>query len=252
MASNPASFCCVTGVKHEGDPQGKSFAFKSIDAYLAEACGQNVHQNTAILYLPDVIGIWQNSKLMADQFAANGYTTLMIDLFNKDPIPLNRTPGFDFRAWHDKGSSGDNPHTPEFVDPIVEKSIAFLKERGFTRIGAVGYCFGAKYVARFLASGKGLDVGYVAHPSFVSEEELANIKGPMSISAAEIDEIFPADLRRKSEEILIQTGQPFQINLFGSVSHGFAVKCDPSKKIERFSKEQAFMQAVIWMNEYLL
>lgn len=26
----------------------------------------------AILFLPDVIGIWKNSKLMADQFAENG------------------------------------------------------------------------------------------------------------------------------------------------------------------------------------
>jgi dienelactone hydrolase len=88
-----------------------------------------------------VIGIWQNSKLMADQFAANGYYTLIPDLFNGDPLSLNRPEGFDFMAWLTKGTGGNNPHTTEQVDPIVEKSIAYLKEQGYKKIGSVGYCF---------------------------------------------------------------------------------------------------------------
>ncbi|KHJ31424.1 putative dienelactone hydrolase [Erysiphe necator] len=252
MASNPPSSCCIIGVKHEGNPAGKSINFDSIDAYIAEPSDPNVHPNTAILFLPDVIGIWQNSKLMADQFASNGYTTLLIDTFNKDPLSLDKPADFDFLGWLNKGSTGNNPHTAEFVDPIVEKGLAYLKRNGFTKIGGVGYCFGGKYVTRLLASGKGLDVGYVAHPSFVTEEELANIKGPYSISAAEIDKIFTTELRHKSEEILIKTGLPYQINLFGGVSHGFAVRCDLSKKIEKFSKEKAFLQAVQWFDEHLV
>lgn len=100
-----------------------------------------MHKDTAILFLPDVIGIWQNSQLMADQYAANGYYTLIPDLFNGDPLSLNRHEGFDFMAWMTKGTGGNNPHTPEAVDPIVEKSIAWLKEQGFKKIGSVGYCF---------------------------------------------------------------------------------------------------------------
>lgn len=148
-----------------GEPSGRDITIGSIDAYWADATGDIMHKNTAILILPDVIGIWQNSKLIADQFAANGYATLLIDTFNKDPLKLESPPGFDFMSWLNKGSACDNPHTAEFVDPIVEKGIAYLKEKGYTKIGGVGYCFGAKYVARFLATGKGLNVGYVAHPS---------------------------------------------------------------------------------------
>jgi dienelactone hydrolase len=108
---------------------------------VAEPTGKTIHKDTAILYLPDVIGIWQNSKLMADQFAANGYYTLVVDLFNGDPISLNKSEGFDFMGWLTKGSTGDNPHTFKEVDPIVEKSIAYLKEKGFKKIGSTGYCF---------------------------------------------------------------------------------------------------------------
>jgi dienelactone hydrolase len=78
---------------------------------------------------------------MVDQFAANGYYTLMPDLFNGDPIPLNRPEGFDFMTWLTKGSSGNNPHTVKEVDPIVQKSIDYLKQQGFKKIGSVGYCF---------------------------------------------------------------------------------------------------------------
>jgi dienelactone hydrolase len=74
----------------------------------------------------------------------------------------------------------------------------------------------------------------------------------LSIAAAETDDIFPTDKRHKSEEILKTVGQPYQLNLFSGVSHGFSVRGDISKKIQKFAKEQAFLQAVSWFNEYLL
>jgi len=253
MASNPPSTCCTVGVKHEGETTGTLTKIAGgIEAYIAEPKGKTVHEKTAILFLPDVIGIWENSKLIADQYAANGYYTLIPDLFNGDALSLNRPEGFDLMSWLTKGTGGNNPHTYEAVDPIVEKSIKWLKEQGFTKIGAVGYCFGAKYVVRFLTSTGGLSVGFVAHPSFVDESELAAITGPLSIAAAETDQIFPAEKRHKSEDILIKTKQPYQINLFSGVVHGFSVRCDLSKKVEKFAKEQAFLQAVNWFDEHLI
>jgi dienelactone hydrolase len=103
------------------------------------------HKDLAVLFLPDVLGIWQNSQLMADQFAANGYHTLIVDIFNGDALPLNRPEDFDMKKWILEGSDGQNPHTSEAVDPIVEAATTFLKEQqGANKIGAVGYCFGGK------------------------------------------------------------------------------------------------------------
>ncbi|KOS22088.1 Protein AIM2 [Escovopsis weberi] len=251
MASNPPGDCCRHGSLHEGTPSGKDFTIHDgkIDAYLAEAPADKAKKGCAILYLPDVIGLWQNSRLMADTFAKEGYTTLIIDLFNKDPVSLSHQPGFDFFSWLSQGSDGKNPHTAEYVDPIVVAGINALKEMGYNRIGAVAYCFGAKYLCRHYKDG--IDVGYCAHPSFVEEDELASITGPLSISAAQTDSIFPAEKRHRSEEILIKTGLPFQINLLSGVDHGYAVRCDLTSKLQKFSKETAFAQAVSWFNEYL-
>ena len=52
------------------------------------------------------------------------------------------------------------------------------------RVGAVGYCFGGKYVVRGLGEGGGVDVGILCHPSFVEEGELEGVKGPVGVAAA--------------------------------------------------------------------
>ena len=75
------------------------------------------------------------------------------------------------------------------VDPMFETVIKHLRdELGIKRLGGVGYCFGGKYVCRFLKEGGlrngGIDAGFTAHPSFVDAEEVRNIRGPLSIAAA--------------------------------------------------------------------
>lgn len=216
-----------------------------------------------------------NAQLIADQFAANGYWVVMPDLFEGDPVKLNRPEGFDIMAWLQKGGPEGKGHLPPSVDPIVEKTLAYMKEQGAKKIGAVGYCFGGKYVARFLAKGKGVDVGYTAHPSFVDEEEIKGMAGPLSIAAAgaslhssttltitashtnkpsltETDQIFPEEKRHKTEQLLKEMGSiPYQMCLYSGVEHGFAVRADTSKPDVKFAKEAAFFQAVQWFDEFL-
>ncbi|KXJ88615.1 dienelactone hydrolase [Microdochium bolleyi] len=250
MASNPPGSCCVVGVKHEGAPTGSDVKIGKIDAYLAQP-EQSKANGAAVLYVADVFGIWQNSKLVADQFAANGYLCVIPDLFNGDQLALDALEkGFDVMKWIAQGSNGSNPHTPEAVDKIVVETLNWLKsEKGITKIAAAGYCFGAKQVARHVKDG--INVGFFAHPSFVTEDELKAFNVPLSIAAAETDTIFPAELRHKSEVILKEKGDPYQINLYSAVEHGFAVRAELSSKQARFAKEAAFAQAVTWFNTWL-
>lgn len=120
------------------------------------------------------------------------------------------------------------------------------------KIAGVGYCFGGKWVVRYLHPSKNqIDVGYSAHPSFVDPDELKAITGPFAISAAETDQILPAEKRHESEVILKEIGVPYQINLYSGVMHGFAVRGDPTKKSEKYAKESAFLQALQWFEEHL-
>ncbi|KAF2088555.1 alpha/beta-hydrolase [Saccharata proteae CBS 121410] len=244
MASNPPGKCCSVGVKHEGTATGKIEKIGGISTYVAYPADKST--SNAILILTDIIGHeFINAQLVADQYAANGYFVVMPDLFNGDPVPLNmKEINFDLMAWLQN-------HLPANVDPIVSTIIKELRSTfAAKRIGGVGYCFGGKYVCRFLKDGQ-LDVGYTAHPSFVDVDELKGIQGPLSISAAETDNIFPAEKRRETEDILKDMKVPYQMTLYSDVEHGFAVRCDIKEPRQRFAKEQAFFQAVQWFDEFL-
>jgi dienelactone hydrolase len=156
------------------------------------------------------------------------------------------------------------------VDPIISSVIDVLRGKmGIKKIGGVGYCFGGKYVCRWLKEGK-LDAGYVAHPSFVDVDEVQGIQGPLSIAAAgaslpspsiwrvavtddatETDEIFTVEKRHETEAILAKHTVPYQMCLYSDTEHGFAVKGHMSTAKARFAKEQAFGQAVRWFEEYV-
>ncbi|CAG7952761.1 unnamed protein product [Penicillium nalgiovense] len=246
MASNPPAACCAIGVKYEGEAKGQFQQIGDVEVYISRP---EHSSKRSILLLTDVIGHrFINAQLIADQLAANGYMVVMPDLFHGDPVPLNNRPAiFDLMTWL-KGPPG---HLPDRVEPMVRAILQEMKSNmGCARVGAIGYCFGAKYAVRLLQPGF-CDVAYVAHPSFVDAEELQAIKGPLSIAAAETDSIFPASKRHESEDILAKTGQPYQINLFSGVEHGFAVRADITKPTIRFAKESAFLQAVAWFDQYL-
>jgi dienelactone hydrolase len=101
----------------------------------------------------------------------------MPDLFNGDSVPLNRPEGFQIMEWVKN-------HLPPQTEPIIDTVLKEMRETmGCERIGGVGYCFGGKYVCRYLKNGW-LDAGFVAHPTMVEADELRGIEGALSIAAA--------------------------------------------------------------------
>jgi len=240
--------CCVTGVKHDGDPVGEIKEVGGIKSYVSYTSDKNT--SNAILFLPDAFGLeFVNNKLLADDFARAGYFTVIPDIFEGEPVPFEHllSPGpmdFDIMAWVGR-------HPASRVEPIIESTIKGMKELGVKNIGAVGYCFGGKYVVRFLAEGKEVDAGFIAHPSFVESKEVEASTKPLSIAAAETDQIFPTAKRHETEEVLQKVGNPYQVVLYGATEHGFAIRVDLKDPKKKFAKESAYFQAVRWFDEWV-
>ncbi|KAJ5937302.1 hypothetical protein N7454_004957 [Penicillium verhagenii] len=144
MASLAPDSCCYKGVKHKGVAKGALTHIAGTEAYTVYPESQSTEK--AILILTDILGHKLiNTQLIADQFAANGYFVVIPDLFEGDPIPLNRPGDFDMEKWR---SGGYDPkgtaHFPPNVDPIVDSCLTAMRDTfGCKTIGGVGYCFGA-------------------------------------------------------------------------------------------------------------
>jgi dienelactone hydrolase len=177
MTSHPPGPCCVSGRLLIGDARGKVKVINGTETYISSP-STNPNTSTAILFLSDACGLHIHSRLLADTISSAGnYIVVMPDLFHGDPHPYNDA-SVDLYEW----LAG---HPAERVDPVVKSTLEHIRGNlGFDRVGAVGYCFGAKYVIRWLGKPSGIDAGFVAHPSFVEKEELSSIKDPLSIAAA--------------------------------------------------------------------
>jgi dienelactone hydrolase len=186
--------CCVTGTLHEGTPGGTVQTISNsacyyiltllnphlscqVPVYIAHPPSPSPY---AILLFTDVLGFtFRNTRLVADAFASCGYLTVIPDLFRGAEITWPIATDFDLQAYMDSTMPRAGA-----VDPIIESTIAWLKsEMSVQRVGGVGYCFGGKYVCRWLKGG-GVYAGFVAHPSFVEKEEVEGVRGALSIAAA--------------------------------------------------------------------
>lgn len=95
-----------------------------------------------MIFLVDILGLpFVNSKLQADLFAQSlNCSVVMPDILEGDAIPADawEKGHVDLKAWLVN-------HTPERIDPIVERTIHYLREeKKVKKIGAIGYCFGGK------------------------------------------------------------------------------------------------------------
>lgn len=122
----------------------------------------------------------KSSDRLADSFGRAGFLTVFPDMFDGNPAPgdINGTPSFNLTEFlYD--------HRPEVTDPIIAKTITYMRKTfGVKKVAIAGYCFGGRYSFRFLADGKGGDVGFAAHPSLLEDSEVAAITQPVSVAAA--------------------------------------------------------------------
>ncbi|CZT42050.1 related to dienelactone hydrolase family protein [Rhynchosporium secalis] len=242
---------CIGGVLTNKNSTGKYETVGGTNTYLAYPPGKPKNEkktDIAILYLTDIFGTQLvNNRLLADSLALAGYFVVQPDLFNGDPIRVDQLgdPSFNITEWSQR-------HPQAAIDAIVTSSItAMKKDYGVKKIGGVGYCFGGKYVARFLAPGKGLDAGFTAHPSNVVADEWKGVAGPLSIAFGELDASSTPAQRAAAEAIFQSTNITFQTNLYSNAEHGFAVRTNLTDPQKAFAQESAYFQAVRWFDAWI-
>lgn len=232
MASNAPGACCAAVNFHEGTPIGIYETIYGLNTYKVGS-GDNI-----IVIATDIYGNTLNNVLLnADELSRGGFTVLIPDILNNDPLKE----GAPIQDWLPN-------HGSEITAPIFDGFLQKLRATSPKFVAGIGYCFGAKYIVQNLAKGGLLDVGAIAHPSFVTIEEVKAITKPVIISAAETDPIFTTELRHQTEAVLAENKTRYQIDLYSGVSHGFAVRGDLSDPVFKYAKERALISQLSFFN----
>ncbi|KAE9581597.1 hypothetical protein CGMCC3_g2301 [Colletotrichum fructicola] len=239
-----------------GTPVGQVINFNGLDIYVSkpkEQPGSNgmlaqTKPTVGIVHLTDVFGIQSTeNKLLTDSFARAGYVTIMPDLFNGKP--RSEDPKSGFNATEFFGS-----HGPSVTDPIVTTALSYMRDQmGVSKIATVGYCFGGRYAFRALGfpQGKAVNAAFAAHPTLLGDDEIKAISGPASLAIAEKDTGMKIQRRIEIEMAMARTGQPWTMNLYGGVPHGFATHPNLDVPVEKAGKEDAFLQAVRFFESWI-
>ncbi|KAI1264310.1 dienelactone hydrolase [Xylariaceae sp. FL1019] len=232
----------VSIIAHDGESVGVETVHNNVTLYVTGS-----PSDKAVLYLTDIYGIQlAQNRLLADSFGRAGYFVVAPDLFNGTPSTLDLN-----EMTPNQLDTFLATATPEDTDALIATGVDYLRTvKNITKIATTGYCFGGRFAFRW-TSGKGMNVGFAAHPSNLQDEEISAITGGVGVAAADGDTMMPPARRSEIEALLLNTTQPYELSLYSGVAHGFGVRANVSDPRQKYAKEQAFFQAVRWFDYWL-
>ncbi|KAH9840322.1 dienelactone hydrolase endo-1,3,1,4-beta-D-glucanase [Rhodofomes roseus] len=253
--SEPVCKDCISGVRHEGVPEGRIEKIDGVECYVATPSGE-YSRDTVVLFFPDVFGLpLINNKLLVDDIARNGFWCVMPDYFQGDAIPEDamlpeNRDKFDRTGWASR-------HGEDAWKPIVDKVVAALKEQGVARFATTGYCYGAP-PAFYLAYSNTSHVTVVSHPSRLQvpgdlEKYRSESKAPLLVNSCEVDPQFPPESQKIADEVFGdgKFAPGYRRTYWDGCTHGFAVRGDMSNPKVKTGKEGSFEATIKFFKKHL-
>jgi dienelactone hydrolase len=245
--------CCKLVSVHDGQVRGSIQIIRQIPTYIklppdvpitsSKNSGLN-KWHRALLLLSEGHGLeFPNIQLLADALSEGLKCPVIApDQFRGKAWPLVKPADWDDKKEIERFQT---THHPATVEPILDQILDWIEQPtsangfgGVTHLGAIGYCFGGRYVIRLLAAGK-IKVGVLNHPSFFTIDEVRSLAqrrpegaivgasivrpvwAPLAIFAAEEDDIFSEAKRRATEDALKHIGATWWCATFSHTKHGF-------------------------------
>ncbi|KAF4553241.1 Dienelactone hydrolase-like protein 2 [Elsinoe fawcettii] len=243
--------CCPAGFKWDGQPEGKEIKYADQDAYVT---GDN--PDRAILYIHDGLG-WKfsNARLLADHYAKEvGATVYVPNFFPGVEVPIDAM----IQAFENPGSNDFDwrillkDQTKENRSPDILNFARALRSQ-YKRVGAVGFCWGGWAVFHLAdkANNGLVDAISTAHPSLLTQDEMAKAGVPVQIHAPETDFMFKPEDKAFANEKLPSLGIAYDYQYYPGLAHGFGTRGDPKDEPSRKGMVRAKNATVAWFQQWL-
>jgi len=209
------------GTIHTTPLKGKTEKIGDLDIYISEPEKKG---ETAVIVIHDIWGFQiPNSKLRGDFLASKGHYAITADFYHGNPWTLEKGQlgGEEFMQW--RKEIMENHKERVFQD--LEKIVKFLNNKGYHRIGAIGFCWGGSMVVQALQRGL-IKAGVSLHGGLVSAESARLIKGPCLYICSEIDKNVSKQTIEQTKEGIKDTSVIAEFQWYEGVEHGFANRGD--------------------------
>jgi len=191
-----------------------------------------IHENRGLNpYIEDVV-----RRLAAADFVALGPDAL---------TPLGGYPGND-----DEGRQMQRQLDPDVMMEDWVAAFRFLRDHPSTtgRIGAVGFCYGGGVVNRLATRLPDLGAGVPFYGSAPPPEDVPNIRAPLMIQYAGLDERVNAgwpDYQRALDE----HGKTYTMHMYEGANHGF--HNDTTPRYDEAAARLAQERTIAFFNQHL-
>jgi carboxymethylenebutenolidase len=177
---------------------------------------------TGVVILPDVRGLYRFYEELALRFAERGVAAIAFDYFGRTAGVGKRGEDFEFMEHVMK--------TPaEAIQADVGACVAWLRERGVSRVFTVGFCMGGRHAWLATAAGHDLAgaVGFYGRPGAGRDgspgplQRVEELRGPILALMGGADEAIPQADVDEFGRALAATGVEHEIVVYDGAPHSF-------------------------------
>jgi carboxymethylenebutenolidase len=184
-------------------------------AYFARAATPT---GAGMVVLPDVRGVHQFYKELAQRFAEAGIDAVAIDYFGRTAGMGDRSDSFEYGPHLEKT-------TPDGIKADVAAAVAHLrsKEGGAVKsVFTVGFCFGGSNSWNQSAMGHGLNgcIGFYGRPER-SLPFISKMKAPLLLLIAGADAATPREAFIDFDGKLTEAKVPHEMHVYDGAPHSF-------------------------------
>jgi carboxymethylenebutenolidase len=171
-----------------------------------------------MVVMPDVRGLHQFYKELAQRFAEAGIDAVAIDYFGRTAGIGDRDEGFEYMPHVEQT-------TPENIAADVTVAIAYLKSNDGGAVRSVftaGFCFGGSSSWNQSAFQPGVNgaIGFYGRPSR-SEPFISKMKAPLLLLLAGADAATPQDAFHAFDKELTEARVEHEMQIYEGAPHSF-------------------------------
>src|SRR5438270_5248696 len=171
-----------------------------------------------MVVLPDVRGLHQFYKELAERFAEAGIDSVAIDYFGRTAETNDRSESFEYMPHVQKA-------TPDGIAADTAAAIAYLKSKDGGAVKSaftVGFCFGGSnsYNQSALQPGLSGAIGFYGRPER-SEPFISKMKAPLLVMVAGNDAATTPEQAKEVKDELEKAGVPFEQRVYEGAPHSF-------------------------------